>query len=479
MHDKTNTKIRARQKTASLLLAMILLLAGFTTACQTNPTTPPVLGKQQGVDITVTDNPESGNPIATVPPKVQRESITKGKLTLNMDATLDLPGISEVPVVKVVPDRFTQEATDKIVAALMKGKPLYEASEIKTKAELQKELIVFKARTARGGKKGGSTSDIVADMEKAIAEAPETVEKIPAGGKLEDVKEQDEKDNKGNIVYPGFKGQKLDVTANLGFAYDASLKILSSESAKDCSVHFTNQDATVTYDYTDDTARPGGIKMSLDEAKALARTTLDRLGAKDLKLAYTQLLTQLPLAEGQAKDSMPQAYLFVFTREVNGLPTTYDANDTANDENNYYQHFAYERVFMTIDDTGIAEFTWNSPMKLSETLSSNAKILGFEEVMNILEKQFFIHRAPKDDTYVYTITKITLGFMRLPVKDKPDEFILVPVWDFFGSYKKEFTQPVKDINGNTITSYENDCPDLSFFTINAIDGTVIDRGAGF
>jgi hypothetical protein len=73
--------------------------------------------------------------------------------------------------------------------------------------------------------------------------------------------------------------------------------------------------------------------------------------------------------------------------------------------------------------------------------------------------------------YAYTVDRITLGLTRIPVKDKPNEYMLVPVWDFFGTLKTEF-------NDQNKMSEESDYSAASFLTINAIDGSVIDRASG-
>jgi hypothetical protein len=56
-------------------------------------------------------------------------------------------------------------------------------------------------------------------------------------------------------------------------------------------------------------------------------------------------------------------------------------------------------------------------------------------------------------------------------KDNPDHLMLVPVWDFLGTRIWKDTNSGKDVSSGNVN--------LSFLTINAIDGSVIDRNLGY
>jgi len=51
--------------------------------------------------------------------------------------------------------------------------------------------------------------------------------------------------------------------------------------------------------------------------------------------------------------------------------------------------------------------------------------------------------------------------------------LLVPVWDFFGEYENDFGEGEK--TGGTLVREEYN----SFLTINAVDGTVVNRESGY
>ena len=62
--------------------------------------------------------------------------------------------------------------------------------------------------------------------------------------------------------------------------------------------------------------------------------------------------------------------------------------------------------------------------------------------------------------------------MRVMSKDKPDCYEYIPVWDFFGTQQSRKTKDGEVVSDHT-------WPFISYFTVNAIDGTVIDRNYGY
>jgi len=71
----------------------------------------------------------------------------------------------------------------------------------------------------------------------------------------------------------------------------------------------------------------------------------------------------------------------------------------------------------------------------------------------------------------FYVNKITFGYTRIYDPQSDDSTgLLVPVWDFFGTYELSY-------DGENMISV-NDM-DKSFMTINAVDGTLIDRWLGY
>ncbi|HZJ83455.1 MAG TPA: DUF6034 family protein, partial [Clostridia bacterium] len=81
-----------------------------------------------------------------------------------------------------------------------------------------------------------------------------------------------------------------------------------------------------------------------------------------------------------------------------------------------------------------------------------------------------------DEMYSYEmkVTEARLGLMRVTEKDVGDSGLIIPVWDFFGTLtlKGKPGQP-NPSEGDQHYIY------TSFLTINAIDGSIIDRELGY
>ena len=97
--------------------------------------------------------------------------------------------------------------------------------------------------------------------------------------------------------------------------------------------------------------------------------------------------------------------------------------------------------------------------------------------MKAYEKMMVVTNADNmeyEKSRVYDVDRIVLGYARIyePSTD-PHTGLLVPVWDFFGSRKVE-----GDYDGNSYSDI-TDYPSWSFLTINAVDGSIIDRDLGY
>lgn len=59
------------------------------------------------------------------------------------------------------------------------------------------------------------------------------------------------------------------------------------------------------------------------------------------------------------------------------------------------------------------------------------------------------------------ITGIEFSLVREPVKDMPDQYMMVPAWNFIGDV------------GNPLGNEYGDCEEKSILALSAIDGSII------
>ena len=115
-------------------------------------------------------------------------------------------------------------------------------------------------------------------------------------------------------------------------------------------------------------------------------------------------------------------------------------------------------------------------------MNENVKLLSFSEISKIFCEQIGYHYYTGDPNnpnsgngeHLY-ITDVYLSMMRVRKKDSVDEFYVLPVWDFVG-YMEYDKYP---FTNEELEQEKDSCRCLSFLTINAIDGTIIDRNVGY
>ena len=80
---------------------------------------------------------------------------------------------------------------------------------------------------------------------------------------------------------------------------------------------------------------------------------------------------------------------------------------------------------------------------------------------------------PDDATVTIYVDSVEFNLMMTMERDDVGSYIMVPVWDFIGDVT--YDQEVFTIEGKPYYGEEN----VAILTINAIDGTIIDREQGY
>ena len=186
---------------------------------------------------------------------------------------------------------------------------------------------------------------------------------------------------------------------------------------------------------------------------------------------------------GCADNDLRCLYRLSYSRAVNDINETWTLNsgalldtDDDGDMRTTVPSWAYERIMIYVDAKGIAGFYWMSPYAILDTEIENAKVLPFDEVLNVFEKMIFVKHAgltnaDKNEMKItFHITRMELGLARINYRNDYNSALLVPAWDFFGyiTVNGEITEEEK------LLANKN-----SFLTVNAIDGSIIDRALGY
>ena len=132
-----------------------------------------------------------------------------------------------------------------------------------------------------------------------------------------------------------------------------------------------------------------------------------------------------------------------------------------------------ERIEVVTDRGTVAAVTWTSPLRVLGVENENVQLLSFDGIMERFKQQIFMNiymgkdYLGNDSHTDLRITEITFSYMRVR-KPNENSYWLLPVWDFRG-YDTRFGE-------NAIDSWWDN---FSLLTVNAVDGSVLDRNAGY
>ncbi|MHB1313950.1 MAG: DUF6034 family protein [Christensenellales bacterium] len=465
--------------TKMLALLLILLTLFAITGCQPTPDEPPVVGKNN------TNALVEGTEAPYEAPEHWKEDkpIILKDLTVTIDADILTPNVAKYPVVSVRDKVFTQEEADKIISVLSQGKQLYSNKE--TRSELEQYLITLKAEVERLKKEDSSSELILIYEQYQIPNIEKRIQKLP---------EQDtEEPPVTDFAMSEYGWEQISVRADAGQNVKAAITIINGSDTMlqygyaiaSSSVFFIKGPNYNAYNQeknevlAEDTA-PVGIQTTREEAIALTQQMIRALGISDLQLAQVRPAYRVKQYVTGVLESQ-QSWQIVYTPQVDGIPVTFYKDNAATIVNGamssegYNADYSNPIVAFYVDDSGIAVMRWMGPMEIGETLNENVKLLDFSEIQERIREQLPISYAyPKGNakTTQVHVTSIQLGYMRARVKDTQDEYMLMPIWDVFG-----YNDQTNSITGKAKTNPQNFIETM--MTVNAMDGSVIDRRLGY
>lgn len=173
----------------SLALALIMFVAGFTTACQPTPEEPIVVGKEQEVMLSAAaQTPSAFDTVAEQvdsPASYTSEvSAADGKLTVSAGAAaVVLSDTNTMSILRVTAADFMQKQVDGLISALFEGRTLYEVEYgPETKDELSEQIVRWEQlkKTEEYSSEGdqAQVEEHIAMLKGKYEKAPETSEDI-------------------------------------------------------------------------------------------------------------------------------------------------------------------------------------------------------------------------------------------------------------------------------------------------------------
>ncbi len=415
-------------------------------------------------------------------PAEWQESFGDDRITVTADAPVIIPDAEGFRTKKVTSRVFTQEDYDTVNRVLLGGGPLWDRDQTAmsgsngfTRQEIEERITQLEEEKASGVKGsimyGGEEIDYdekIAEWKKMLEAAPGEIQvtEIPA---IVDYQEgsADHYEKNSLLGYVTMNDQDYFVVLNNDLQEDWRW-INFNVDRSDLSGNFlAGQEIQ-----TDKSA----LQAKTGEFKEQAQKIINDLGLTDFAVAGEEFMVTLS-GDEEHNGEISQGtvgYGIHFTRTIDGIPVTYThASGTASEGD--WSSWPYEGVDLVFDEKGLASFEWTDPYQIEDLSGENVFLLPFDDVMQIAREMFL---KKYNDFYKETgwevnfnIDEVRLGYMRVMEKGNPTEGTMVPVWDFFGSQTAK--NPDGEENMITHGSYE------SWLTINAMDGTIVDRELGY
>ncbi|MCI8485391.1 MAG: hypothetical protein HFH41_13795 [Lachnospiraceae bacterium] len=435
-----------------------------------------------------------------------KKSYEEGALVIDTDAEVILPEASSINTYQVSAKEVNQDMIDQVTKTFFEGDKIYHAHSYGqwTKEQYQEDITVLKKYKAEGnldpydygkdenGQLQFDIDAVIARDEEAMKDAPDEVVKeevTPAfgleywNGKGEEKeKEVDERSfygvaetDQGNYNYM----ISYDLAPDIVFKISKIREDIADprEFSSWLETEYVMGTDPENENYVSEDTVKKFLNISYEDAEKTAREKVEKLGW-NLEL-YNWDYAVFHHGEGGVREDniIDGGYIFHFTRKLDQVPVTYTSSygGGLEDMDSTLEPWSYERCDVIVGDDGIQNVEIYNPYEIGEIQTEHVKLMDFDSIVKIYEQMMEVSNADISEfekNRTYHIKKITLGYSRIydPTTEN-DVGLLVPVWDFFGGFDVENEDYTEKNSGE----YSNQ----SFMTINAIDGTVIDRGLGY
>ncbi len=216
-----------------------------------------------------------------------------------------------------------------------------------------------------------------------------------------------------------------------------------------------------------------------DEACAVVEVFLARAGLSD---AYTVTRVQelTPPPDVREDDNEISGYEISLLPVYSGITAaaywTGHGSDTAQqaavkkglfEEPDYDEKIGPEYIDVVVENGQIVYLDWSNHFERGACINENVPLLPFADVERVIKNALFTeHFLDEGINDTVHVVRIELNMMRVRQRDAADTCYFLPVWDVL-AYGTAWSDAEPML---FITAY---------VTINAIDGSIIDRNAGY
>ena len=493
------------KKTVALLCVCLLI---FLCGCQATPETPAVAGKG-GEYIEEMVNSESTDDASAyqIPESLEYElnnEIQGVQTHIRVSADVLVPEAS-ASVATVSPADISFDAVSGLLNTIGSDLPIYDmdtCAVVEFKSDIQRQIDSYEQEMAVVQAEGGDISfytDMLSQLYQAQATAPDSVEEanaMLASGQLqpvtvltgggfmstpdEAVSVTNDRIEPFDLTSENYDDKYYHLILGMGTPQSATLTLNARyDSDMPQIMEYTDTSSTIVPLYTSDMSVMDGFPISLEDAISFAEPIAQEIDSNLKFYDVSAVIDGSSATEGIAK--IPVGYQLIFTRDYNGIQATYAVSGFKSDSDErsssvYSEDYPQESLVIIVTENGIFSVNYTAPQIVSAVEVENSQLLSFEEIKSVFDKNIVLTKATGDLDLYIRIDHVRLGMMRIAQPNSRD-FLVVPVWDFIGGSvtESEFTEHSDADHWNMI----QDDPNVSYLTVNAINGAVISRSLGY
>ncbi len=481
-----------------ILFVIIIVFTFLAVGCQQTPEEEAVINKQnleekmKNNNNSVTDQ-ENGSAYETTKRAedviaVRDQWNYDNGISVSMDAEFIKPNAMDFPVARIQTRIFSRDEIEKTIEFFFSGRTMYKPWE-ESKQDIAEEIIQLKQiinDPSSTEDEIGIAQAMLRSKEAQYAEAPESVEKEEL--ESTDFTQIDPADYVGTANGEEYISSSndpiydsLEIWAEKGLeSRSVLIAVNAKEGSNSWMMYVDNVEenmSNMSYEFGIDIINDDSIGIEYDDAKKIATDFINELGL-DLELSHSNLISKIykfgdpnEIKQTEIYSSDYKSYQFNYTRSISGVPITFDSATPYGDYDQEYEASTYyEMVSVMVDKNGISRFEYRAPYEITEMIEEDAVIISIDKAIDLFKKHMRNSFAAVSDPEIKAIDvhKIILGLSRIKAND--GGYLLVPTYDFFANIQYK--------NGSEVAVESLDSA-YSLCTINAIDGSVIDKNLGY
>ena len=489
-------KSKRSVKLVSVVMALVLTICCFTTACQPAASEPAIVNIN-GLQV---ETQKLKN--LTLPDGRYTYKSQSDKLNINVDATIVKPQADKMPIAKVKPIVLSQDMATGIFNYLFPGDKPYLLSDQLTKAEIDGQISSIEKILSLGDKNSSllsedqitSFNEQISQLEKEYSTAPEEKQEpgvsdgtlqrrnitIPAVSKEADGEVIDAPVSKELYeLRVGLDGAHLFLQSFAAEAYPQTSILYSKTSM----LFLTDAMIPISEDFEMPDAVQNNLEPSFSDAVEKANGFFAAAGIGDVKLFAAYYAENPEVGSGTPPE---YTYKLIYTRTVNGVPVGCHMAGGASGQYDDSAPWCYESIELLVSDKGILDIHWDSPCTVAAIIDDDAALIDFDTAMGQFESAVtqtfgqYVDSHGIQTSIDVNINSVQLNLVRLreEVSDGTLTGLYVPAYVFYGYVKEKVTKENGSISEAYMTStnaYNDSYPPEPFMVmaINALDGSTI------